>query len=332
MLEIGLDLGFGAAKAVASDGRAVEFPAYVARASALTFGDAQGADVLRDEDGQAWAVGEDALRESASARRSFSSDKAAEAGERIKARAALAQLLGTQTNADIPLLVSGLPVSEMNTQGDALRRMLSGTHRFTWRGRNYAVNVRAVRLVPQGGGVFFAASLRSDASAVTQSRLAGRVLVADIGYRTANLVTVDGGKFVAASSRSVDDGGVSILHNDLRQRIAAQHGFDPGAALIDTACRTKRLEYDGREWPIRGLISEAAEAFCGGLIDAINVSADPRRASAVLLGGGGSAFEEIREAFSRRFGDRLIVSEASTLANARGFAEFAALTQRTALG
>ncbi len=320
MLIAAIDLGFGRVKGALGDRRA-EFPAVAALAPTLDLGEVAARRVLVDPDGGKWLVGTDAAGEAV--RAAFSADKAEQPAERAKALRLFADLLGDRWVAVINRVITGLPIHELAAQKDAVRRLLSGTHHFSFDGRRYSIVVGDVRVIPQGAGCYYATALR-DGRAVTDAPT-GRVAVLDLGYRTCNMIALDAGRYLADRSGTLDL-GVSRVHLEAQRRILQAHGYAPDLGDMDTICRTRTLPLGGRTVDVSGIVSGASQDVAERIAEEAQVLlGDPRRYSATILAGGGAQL--VRPWIEARF-PAVIVPAQPQMANAIGYAEYGRLLAR----
>lgn len=320
MLIAAVDLGFGRVKGALGD-RTAEFQAIAAPAPTLDLGEVAARRVLTDPDGARWLVGDDAAGEAA--RTAFSAGKAATASERAKALRLFADLLGDRSVAVIDRVVAGLPVHELAGQKDGVHRLLLGTHHFQFGTRRCSVIVNDVRVIPQGAGAYYAVALH-DGHAVPDAPT-GRVAVLDVGYRTCNALALDGGRYLADRSGTLDL-GVSRIHLEAQRRILARHDYAPDLGDMDGICRTQRLMLGGRSIDVSEIASGAAQAVGERIAEEAQVLlGDPRRYSATILAGGGAQF--VRPWIEARF-PAVIVPPRPSLANAKGYLQYGLLLAR----
>ncbi len=320
MLVAAIDLGFGRCKGALGERRA-EFPAIAAPAPTLDLGEFATRRILTDPDGARWLVGDDATGEQG--RIAFSAGKAEQPAERAKALRLLAELMRDVPELPIDRVIAGLPVHELAAQKDAVRRLLLGIHRFTFDGRRYTVTVGDVRVIPQGAGAFYAVALR-DGRALPDAP-AGRVAVLDLGYRTLNVVGLDGGRYLADRSGTLDL-GVSRIHLEAQRRILARHGFAPDLGDMDAICRAKTLMLGGRSIDASEIVSGAAQAVAERIAEETQAFlGDPLRYTATILAGGGAQL--VRPWLEQAF-PAVMVPPQPQMANALGYLEYGLLLAR----
>ncbi len=324
MRVLGMDIGFGRCKG-ALDGKTAEFPAFVAAPSALDLGEVHTRNLLTDPDGHVWIYGEDAVLEGG-LRFTLAPDKMRRETERARMLALLGELFSDSPMGYVDRVVTGLPVAELSPFKDDLIALLKGPHKFSVGKRNYNITIGDVRVIPQGAGAYYSLVLQDGKEAASAKAFSGRSLIVDVGYRTVNLVTLDGGRYVPQYSATLPKDGIHNLHLELRRGIARQFsGYDVGIAEVDKVCRARSVQIDGETTSIDDLVEAAAQSLGERVIEQIETYTDPRSVAKVILTGGGSSLLE--PVFSPTFKNLVVPSQAG-LANALGYLEYGKWVER----
>ena len=248
---VGLDVGFGYTKRVTAAGTDV-FPSVVGewRADGFRLGARlNGADHPGGIEGvtlhgRSYAVGERALR---LAHRRFVGlhrrwmDSAA---FRVLTLAALAR--GLERPGERVILVTGLPVEDIEPHGATLRRQLEGEHevRLEPGGRAWRVAVGPVHVVPQPLGTVLAQLLDPRGQLAGRDGLEGRVGVLDIGFRTTDYFTLDGLEVVPAHCLTRNTGLADLLL-DLGREVYRRWGVEVDPHALDEPVLRGTLQIGG---------------------------------------------------------------------------------------
>lgn len=126
---------------------------------------------------------------------------------------------------------AGLPVQDfINAQvRDRFRKSLIGTAfiRFKdgpWAGQERRVRVVEARVMPQGQGIIIDAGLDDKLSTRDPELFNDRIALVDVGFRTTNLLLINGGRPVDAYSQGTEH-GIHHVYDDLVRHLA-QYGVN----------------------------------------------------------------------------------------------------------
>ncbi len=132
-------------------------------------------------------------------------------------------VIGSQgiTNADV---VVGLPVSQANSPAivNRVKALLGGRHEVVVGDRSLAIEI-TVSVVAEPLGTYFSLIIAPDGRMIGSSPyLAELVGIVDVGYRTVDVVALDGGSL--ATTRDSTLSGVAMLFDQLCKLLEADHG------------------------------------------------------------------------------------------------------------
>jgi hypothetical protein len=320
MHKVGIDFGRSMVKATRTGDSVLEFPPVLARVSGRTLLGApgMGAQALA-YDGSRWATGEDAR--GAEGARWLTDERKTGLDMVVLALGALGRL-GVGGTA---VVCAGVPASLWSSDGPALRRSLAGRFEFSWGPDRRAVSVIPYVLPEPAGAYFFA--LLDGAGRVADPGLARvPVAVVDVGYRSVDIVLIDGGAMRPHVTRSTAH-GTAMAFERLYARISSRVGLLSDDERMDAflaVVRGQPLVLKGRE--LDGSLAQSVESARQAVADA--VISDVRSALSganykVLLWAGGGA-EWLRRALDGAFPGGMWVAE-PRLANVRGFYRYAVM-------
>lgn len=287
---VAVDVGYGFTKAVAAGGRRVVFPSTIAPPSAGgRLADALGGSA----DGHTVSVlGGPQYRVGGTGQRTWDADATDRTGYDALCLSA-ACLVGATGEVDLAL---GLPLAAWlrKDQRRGLRDQFLGTSAWVSVDGAEAVHlvIGAVRVFPQGAGVFVAAATEDPSLA---SRPVGLI---DIGYRTTDYLLMRRQTSGLAPDEAVCgsfDAGAGCVYERVRQTLTERSGvLVPDAAVEDALAHYDgRLFLRGAETDLRPLIDAEAQAL------AVEIGEQMRRlwsdrldllGAVLLAGGGGEAF------------------------------------------
>ncbi len=236
---VGLDVGFGYTKRATASGTDV-FPSVVGDWRAGVFRLGAGLEGARPADGiegitvggRSYAVGERALRLAHRRFVGLSRRWMDSAAFRVLALAALAR--GRERPGEHVVLVTGLPVEDVEPHGATVRRQLEGAHdvRLEPGGRAWRVTIDPVHVLPQPLGTVLAQLLDSRGHLAAQDGLGARVGVLDVGFRTTNYFTLDGLELVPAGCLTRNTGMADLLL-DLGREVYRRWGVEVDPHALD---------------------------------------------------------------------------------------------------
>lgn len=232
--------------------------------------------------------------------------------------AAAGRLLGEGEHEAVAAV--GLPVHVLRAPDAAetvaaVRRWLSGEHRGEVNGKPVALRIRAVKVLAQPLGAFFAWGLDGGGRwARSAQDFKARVAVIDVGFNTLDIFAVEGGEVI---QRFTQGGtlGIRRAAERLVDLMRAHRGWAPTLREADAWLRG-----NGEEEIARQALEIAASEIVTFCEQALGDTAPLLRA--VILCGGGIAFRAVRERLERRFPNAVVPAD-PVAANALGLARFA---------
>ncbi|WP_027356582.1 ParM/StbA family protein [Desulfofundulus thermocisternus] len=322
---LGIDIGYGFAKAVSAEGKRACFPSLAApaghdQALDLGFGGpAPGHRVtVRRLNGQAqeYLIGE-AAQESFLASGFLGAEKPAELHDLLLLTAAY--LVGAGTTGFPPVQVDlavGLPLAFYRAQKDVLKTRLEAlaAHVSVDGGGERYISFRRVLVVPQGAGVVFVQGLPKGR---------GFAGVIDIGQYTTDFLLVDlrTGRPVVEASGSVE-AGCHLVAQRVSQAYLAKTGrpLPPRMErrMLEDLAETGRTVFRGGELDLSREYGEAvedvAEAVARQVLSAWRDFTDS--VAVTYLAGGGALL--LGERLARAFPNPVLVED-PVFANALGY-------------
>ncbi|CAM5558427.1 ParM/StbA family protein [Eoetvoesiella caeni] len=220
----------------------------------------------------------------------------------------------------IDLLVTGLPVNQYKEPGrcEALIDRLKGEHTIT---PKRTVVVKEVKVVPQPTGAFLDVIHSVNDEELLETISEGRTVVIDPGFFSVDWVLLNEGE-VRMKTSGTSLKAMSVLLAEIDALIQQDHGAAPGLSRIEKAIRTKKsnLLLLGERISIGPYLTQASEKIAPNALIPMRQSLREEDLNAdvvVLAGGGAAAYEAAaKEVFPR---SRIVISDNSVLANARGF-------------
>jgi len=320
MMNLGLDLGYSATKAVAGPQRMITFPSVVGTPEKARFSiNGTEDNIILKTDRGTKQVGEGAVLQSRFQDRPEDRAWIESDAYHYLMLAAFTELT-TATSCDL-MVVTGLPVAFYSDK-NLLRDRLLGEHRVAREGRRAQLfRVTDARVIPQPFGALVAETLNDHGKVIDPDLAAGVVGVIDVGGKTCNLLSVNRLTEVGRETSSVSVGAWDAARalgdyltehyprlslrdhqiNDIivkRQMSYEQEPVDMGA-VVDAILEPMADQ----------VIAEASQLWNGG------ASLD-----AILVAGGGALL--LSPFLERRF-PRLRVVDNPVYANSIGFWRFA---------
>lgn len=207
-MNIGLDLGYSAVKAV-SGRRRVNFPSVVGTPDKARFSFSEdSAGIILTEPAHV-LVGEQAVAQSRFLNRREDRSWIESDEYYHLALAALTEL--TKATVAEMRIVTGLPVAFYNDK-DVLRKILSGEHRATREDRwAQLFKVTDCRVIPQPFGALLAEALDDRGNVADKDLATGSVGVVDVGGKTTNLLSVNRLAEIGRETASVSVGAWDVV-------------------------------------------------------------------------------------------------------------------------
>ena len=123
-------------------------------------------------------------------------------------------------------------------------------------------------------------------------------MIADIGYKTTDVVSMENGRYIEISSDQINT-GVSQVHQEVLRLIMEKFNIKKELKEIDKIVRTKELFYSTKTYDMKPIIKEASEPFAENIIETLYTinNGELGNVSMILLTGGGAeiVYEYIRE-------------------------------------
>jgi plasmid segregation protein ParM len=257
---VGLDVGFGYTKRVTAGSTDV-FPSVVGewrpggfqlRAGLDSAGRTDGFEGVTVE-GRSYAVGERALRLAPRRFVGLSRQWIESAAFRVLAVTALAR--GAERPGQRVILVTGLPVEDVEPHGAVLRRQLEGDHevRLEPGGRAWRVSIGRVHVLPQPLGTVLAQLLDPTGQLAGPAGLEARVGVLDVGFRTTDYFTLDGLEVVPAHCLTRNTGMADVLL-DLGREVYRRWGVEVDPHALDEPVLRGTLQIGGGTVPLAAIL------------------------------------------------------------------------------
>lgn len=333
-LTVGLDIGYGAVKALTVDS-AIIFPSVCGHAREIKFQADEIAvrhpgDQLRDDDGL-WFLGDLALVQIPPGEllrlRGRTADEAT-MGNVFRARlakAALGKLLiGKRDEQAVHVcLACGLPVDHMADAPD-LKAALLGQHRIRTDAADFVANVTDVMVMPQPQGTIYAQILTGTGE-VNANHDYMRTGVCDVGTYTVDLALDDDGEFVDAESGSIE-GGVSAVHERIAALLEREYRQKIPFKMIETVLRTGKFRARGEIVDYSEAVQDALEPLRSATLNLMNEKwKTGTTIDVIYLSGGGAVL--VYEAVVSAYPQAVIVNQPQ-IANARGYLNYAVFAAR----
>ena len=286
-MQIGIDVGYNATKAV-SNGRRCAFASAVGTPDKARFSLSGNGNGIILEEPRACAIGDAAVTQSRFVNRNESRDWITSDDWAALFGAALSELT-TATHAALSV-VTGLPVAFYDDK-DKLQGCLIGEHRVKREGRRgQTFTVDNVRVIPQPFGTLLSAVL-DDAGAIADAALAqGAVGIIDVGGKTCNLLSVNQLSEIGRETASVNLGGWDLVRAVKRDLARDYPGLELRDHALADAIRARKVNYFGEPVPDFGaMIDGHAGRLAGQVIaEAGQLWNGGATLDAVLITGGGA--------------------------------------------
>jgi plasmid segregation protein ParM len=313
-MNIGLDVGYSAVKAISGD-RRVTFPSATGTPDKARFSlNGSQAIVLVHPDHV--QVGEGAIRQSRFV-------KPREDRQWIESdnwyHLFLASLteLTTAKRAEIRI-VTGLPVAFYGDKVTVRDRLL-GDHRTQREGRHaQTFRVTACRVIPQPFGALLAVTLNSRGRAVDNTLATGAVGVVDVGGKTTNLLSVDRLSEIGKETASVNVGAWDAVRSVTAWLADNYPGLeDLRPHQVVDAVIARQVRYYGEPVDLAAVVEDVLEPMAEQVLaEATRLWNGGALLDAILVSGGGALL--LGPHITRHFRHARVVDE-PVFANALGF-------------
>lgn len=318
-MNLGLDIGYSAVKAIAGGRPPVTFPSVVGTPERARFSlnDAAGSEIFLElPDGATWLVGQGAVEQSRFVNRR--EDRSwIESDEYYHLAMAAFTELTTATSIEL-LVVTGLPVAYYQVDRDRLHDLFLGEHRAGRPGRRQQVfRVTDCRVIPQPFGALLALALDDRGRIADQGLATGAVGIIDVGGKTTNLLSVNRLAEIARETASVNVGAWDVARA-VRDHLTVAC---PDLALRDhqviEAVIRRQVNYYGDTVDLGAVVDEALEPMAEQVIaEATHLWNGGASLKAILVSGGGALL--LGPAIKRRFRHAQVVED-PVFANALGY-------------
>jgi PRTRC genetic system protein D len=317
-MNIGLDLGYSATKAVSGRKR-VNFPSVVGTPDKARFSFSEnGAGIILTEPAHV-LVGQEAVTQSRFVNRR--EDRSwIESDEYYHLALAALTELTKATVADLRI-VTGLPVAFYNDKA-VLRDVLMGEHRATREGRRGQLfKVTDCRVIPQPFGALLAEALDNRGNVADKGLATGNVGVIDVGGKTTNLLSVNRLAEIGRETASVNVGAWDVVR--AVRLWLADHcpNLDLRDHQVIDAIIARGVRYYGEPQDLGPVVDNALGPMAEQVIaQATQLWNGGAGLDAVLVSGGGALL--LGPAIKSHFRHARVVSE-PVFANALGYWRFA---------
>lgn len=217
-------------------------------------------------------------------------------------------------------VVTGIPVQQYELYKNVLSNAWKGTFRYTFRGENIAVDVKAVKSIAQGAGVYYDLCLGFD-SVLDNDLFKKRILVCDMGTKTTNFAPMEAGQYLGDMAHTVWT-GVSNIHMGLQEKLLQKHGLVYDLPDISRVARDGYYLFKGDRYPIAQELQEVAEPIIDKIITEAQVKIDlSRDIETVIFSSGGACIRAATQLFEgkmRKFVND-VRSVPDAMANVRGY-------------
>jgi plasmid segregation protein ParM len=317
-MNIGLDLGYSAIKAVSAKKR-VHFPSVVGTPdkARFSFSGNSGGIILTGPANV--LVGEQAVTQSRFVNRREDRSWIESDEYYHLALAALTEL--TKATVAELRIVTGLPVA---FYGDkvVLRDLLMGEHRATREGRRSQLfKVTDCRVIPQPFGALLAATLDHRGNVADKDLATGNVGIIDVGGKTTNLLSVSRLSEIGRETASVSVGAWDVVR--AVRGWLADHcpNLDLRDHQVIDAIIARQVKYYGELQDLGPVVNNALEPMAEQVIaQATQLWNGGASLDAILVSGGGALL--LGPAIQAHFRHARVVQE-PVFANALGFYRFA---------
>jgi plasmid segregation protein ParM len=313
VVDLGLDMGFGATKAVSLFGSTV-FASVCGYAG----------ERITDDDGE-WFVGDLALAQLLPGEllrlRGRTADEATMGNVfRVRmAKVAMGKLINGQNGEILTVrLATGLPVDHM-PDAEELKETLLGKHVIRTDSANFVANVVEVMVMPQPYGTIYSERLTTTGE-INVCHTYTRVGVVDVGTYTVDLALDDAGEYIDTESGSIE-GGVYMAQDRIAAALERDYRQKMPLKTVDNVLRTGCFRARGEVVDYSSEVEEALEPLRSATLNLISEKwKTGATVDVIYLSGGGA--DLVKDAVTAAYPQTKVVPE-SQLANARGYLNYA---------
>lgn len=328
----GIDVGFNAVKALASNDRRAHFPSVVGieQTRIMELPEDLVQDKGRQErlviemaNGQTWSVGHTALRESAYSAGRQDPGWIKSPSYQVLVCTALSELHKGTTSTHV---VSGLPLEDWGTWAPTLREVLTGKHRFRRNGGSWqTVTVEEAVVITQPYGSLLDQALAENGRILDNVWATGAVAVADLGGNTVNLLVTDALEEVGQWTRGDGLGLLKALDQIARAIHSRYSTITPRSREVSEWLARGTFKVGDQELQIAPYAAPYLEPLVELVLNrCASVWDEPGRYQAVLLTGGGAlALGQALKARMRGVYSNVTIAPEPVFANVRGYLKLA---------
>lgn len=334
VVTIGLDIGYGAVKAVTTD-QVITFPSVCGHARAIKFradelSTKYPGDQITDDDGS-WFVGDLALSqvppgELLRLRGRTANESAIGNVFRLRlAKVAIGKLLaGTSDGEAVHIrIATGLPVDHMHDTAD-LKAALVGQHLVRTDAAEIVANISDVIIMPQPYGSIYAQTLTPTGD-LNPCHVYRRTGVCDVGTYTVDLALDDDGEYIDSESGSAESGVytaqeriAAALERDYRQKMPFK--------VVEEVLRSGCFRASGEAVDYSAEVQDALEPLRSATLNLLSEKwKTGANVDVIYLSGGGSAL--VREIVTATYKQTKTVKQPQ-IANAQGYLNYALFKAR----
>ncbi len=334
VVTIGLDIGYGAVKAILPDGQTTLFPSIYGQAREIKFkADDIAAkypgDQISDEAGD-WFVGNLALKQLTAGEhlylRGRSGDEKSVGNEfRLRmAKVAIGKLLARVGGDVVHIrLATGLPVSHMPVAA-GLKEMLLGQHVIKTDQADFIANISEVKVMPQPYGTIYRQML-TERGDYNPGHTAARTGVVDVGTYSVDITLDDQGDYIESESDTVES-GIYVAQEAIADIYEKTYRNKPKVGDVETILRTRQLKIRGETIYFDQEVEAALEPVRRATIQKMqHLWGAGERIDVIYLSGGGAYFieDEVRAVYPQA-----VVVDNAQFANVRGYLNYALLVEK----
>jgi hypothetical protein len=286
--QIGMDLGKSHIKYQAATGIG-EIPAWLSRGRITqVIGRNSGAGGISYQ-GQDYIVGRDAILGSGF------SWSATETKDDLRNLVFALYVLGSLGVSEADMVI-GLPVSAASSPAavERIKSLLNGTHEVIINDRPSSITIRA-GVLAEPLGTYFSLCLDVEGRPVSSTYFNELIGIADIGYRTLDIITIEEGKLSTIGKDSTLS-GIAVLFNRVCKVLETDHGMlrpheiEKVHTWLTGGCQ-EPIKFGGA--PVRSdLPTEVARfraEFAGQIMDEVQSLLSGIRPDRIVMTGGGAA-------------------------------------------
>ena len=326
---MGVDVGFSRTKAVASNGKEVDFISQTALFRKVKYdpniaGIPYHQRMVINLESEKFFVGESAGKQ-ALANATVEKRRTVDREGKLLLLGAMGNLI--DHSPERVNLVVGLPVSNMDLKSDYMQ-MAGGRQKFTFLtpdGSHYkdvVIDVEETRVMPQPFGSLFDLILNNYGALANATVASGEVGVIDIGYGTTDFlrcIDLDPRDALSTSENGI---GGHLIAKELSDLIYAKYGERIPIEDMDPIVRTGRMHLNGESLSVKDLLTDAKKVSAEAILSrAVSLWPDLRRLKLIVITGGAAFL--IGEYLAARLGKVAVVAKNPVFSNRDGYLKYA---------